>query len=301
MQLLRSHKLSYLCLPQPLNCRQLSSLLSDHGKHIGLLSDTMLRTEALRVYRKLFRQARALKLYDPICGSYVEWRARTKFRDNQHDTSVKKRKAELKTTRKHVRLLGKANGGNLLAMEKVVAYSYGTRGRLKHLLKHRIQKIVASEQTQQQLLGLKGLPAKYDRRPVPLLDTLPKEMQPLVQYCEDHAMQVVASKQPRQVNVLLFAQQHFESTHNGPMLRRRDRLYGRALRGAANPIPNPNPHQEGKAAPVGDEAVVALKSRKKGRIKTGGRRERRDSRCRVPLTVEKFDGTVEEYFSQVKM
>jgi hypothetical protein len=207
--------------------RQMFSSLTDHGKHVGLLSEEMLRKESIRVYRRLFRQARALKSYDSICSSYVIWRTRTRFRTNQHETSPKRRKAELKAARKQLRLLGKANAGNLQALEKVIAYGYGTRGRMKHLLNYRINEIFAT--------GKRNFSDNEKSKAVVKLEALPVEFAPLVCYCEDQAMQIVKGKERSngklntQIDLFIFAEKHFESTRGSEMQRRRRRLYKRAL------------------------------------------------------------------------
>lgn len=235
---------------------------SDHGKHVGLLSDKILSSEARRTYRRLFRQAKAMKKYDVICGSYVEWRARNMFRRNQYETSPKKRKAELKASRKHARLLGKANSGNSQALEKVIAYSYGQRGRVKHLLQYRINDIIVSggHKTRQLLPRAAN---KDTNSTLNTLETLPAEMLPLLRYCEDEAWRRVRSRdeqeselesgvgagkgagaeerereqeQEERVRQKLtviskwdFAKQHLEATSKDEVSRRRRRLYEKAL------------------------------------------------------------------------
>ena len=232
---------------------------SDHGKHVGLLSDKILSSEARRIYRRLFRQAKAMKKYDVICGSYVEWRARNMFRRNQYETSPKKRKAELKASRKHARLLGKANSGNSQALEKVIAYSYGQRGRVKHLLQYRINDIIVSggHKTRQLLPRAAN---KDTNSTLNTLETLPAEMLPLLRYCEDEAWRRVRSRDEQEselesgeragererererereervrqkltvISKWDFAKQHLEATSKDEVSRRRRRLYEKALR-----------------------------------------------------------------------
>jgi len=200
-----------------------------------------------------------MKKYDVICGSYVEWRARNMFRRNQYETSPKKRKAELKASRKHARLLGKANSGNSQALEKVIAYSYGQRGRVKHLLQYRINDIIVSggHKTRQLLPRAAN---KDTNSTLNTLETLPAEMLPLLRYCEDEAWRRVRSRDEQEselesgeragerererervreervrqkltvISKWDFAKQHLEATSKDEVSRRRRRLYEKALR-----------------------------------------------------------------------
>lgn len=207
---------------------------TDHGKHVGQLSDNMLRTESLRVYRQIFRQARSLKSYDALCGSYVEWRARAMYRRREHETSAKKRKAHVKEARKHLSLLGKANSGHLHALGKVIAYSYGRRGRVKHLLQSRVAEIITSGgHSHSEPEGQETVLPKSNSKALERMNGF--YCKELVIYCEEQACEMVAHMNAnkdnnKSIDLFQFAQQHLEKTKQKTMVRRKKRLYEKTLR-----------------------------------------------------------------------
>ena len=207
---------------------------TDHGRHVGQLSDNMLRTESLRVYRQIFRQARSLKSYDALCGSYVEWRARAMYRRREHETSAKKRKAHVKEARKHLNVLGKANSGHLHALGKVIAYSYGRRGRVKHLLQSRVTEIITSGgRSQSEPKGQQTVLSKSNSKALERMNGF--YCKELVLYCEEQACEMVARMNAnkdnnKSIDLFQFAQQHLEKTTQKAMVRRKRRLYEKTLR-----------------------------------------------------------------------
>ena len=66
-------------------------------------------------------------------------------------------------------------------MEKVIAYSYGTRGKLKHILRHRIQEVKSRRSL--------DLPNRVAMR----FASLPPELAPLLRFCETEALKLVTS------------------------------------------------------------------------------------------------------------
>ena len=167
-----------------------------HGLYGGKLTDKLLRAEARGIYRRLLRQGKIFSKIDPVIGSYVTWRTCTLFRRNEHTTSLSTRKQQLKTARKSVRLLGKAGAGDGQAMEKLIGYSYGSRGRVKHLIEY-----AATGRAE--------------------LNDLPTELWPLVNHYRQHTEKSIA--------LLEFVQHQLETAKGYKWARRQRRMYERAL------------------------------------------------------------------------
>ena len=138
------------------------------------------RQEALRLYRSLLVAARNLRTADDQCGAVVEWFVRERYAKHRHENSSRVR---VRQGRKHLRLLRRAQCTGTKdgerAMEKVIAYSYGTRGKLKHILRHRIQEVKSRRSV--------DLPNRVAMRFV----SLPPELAPLLRFCETEALKLV--------------------------------------------------------------------------------------------------------------
>ena len=140
------------------------------------------RQEALRLYRSLLVAARNLRTADDQCGAVVEWFVRERYAKHRHENSSRVR---VRQGRKHLRLLRRAQCTGTKdgerAMEKVIAYSYGTRGKLKHILRHRIQEVKSRRSL--------DLPNRVAMR----FASLPPELAPLLRFCETEALKLVTS------------------------------------------------------------------------------------------------------------
>ena len=104
----------------------------------------MVRRDAVLLYRQLLVAARALRTVDDQCGAVMAWFVRSRFAKYRPEVSSRLRLQYLRQGRKHLRLLRRAQctgAGGEKAMEKVVAYSYGTRGKLRHILRHRVHEV----------------------------------------------------------------------------------------------------------------------------------------------------------------
>lgn len=144
------------------------------------------RREALQLYRDLLRAAQGLRKVDDQCGAVVAWFVRERFGRYRNETSSRLRLQHLRQGQKNLRVLRRAQctrqESGERAMEKVVAYSYGTRGKLRHILKRRIQEV----KSRRNLEPPKRLTAQ--------VASLPPEVLPLLKYCEAEAMKLVGSR-----------------------------------------------------------------------------------------------------------
>jgi hypothetical protein len=160
-------------------------------------ADAAMRRDAVRLYRRLLVASRALRAADDQCGAVMAWFVRTRFAKYRFEMSSRLRLQYLRQGRKHLRLLqraqcigvgdgsgggggGKEKGKGGRAMEKVIAYSYGTRGKLRHILRHRIHEV----KSRRNVDPPKGMSAQ--------VASLPREVLPLLRYCEAEAMRLVA-------------------------------------------------------------------------------------------------------------
>ena len=135
------------------------------------------------LYRQLLVAARALRTVDDQCGAVMAWFVRSRFAKYRPEVSSRLRLQYLRQGRKHLRLLRRAQctgAGGEKAMEKVVAYSYGTRGKLRHILRHRVHEVKSRRNVE---------PPK---RMSSQVHSLPPAVLPLLRYCEAEALKLVA-------------------------------------------------------------------------------------------------------------
>ncbi len=183
--------------PHLLHNPPLSFTPNPHSPHASRVADALARRESRRIYRGLLRHARALHARDDICGAYVRWRAGELFRKHRHETSARRRQRLIKDGRKHLRLLGRANSGrsrrDRAALQKVVAYAYGARGVVQHILKDKISMVkrTRSLADERRRPGRRA-PTRADPRR--RWEKLPPEMQPLVAHCAEEALAYVLAQ-----------------------------------------------------------------------------------------------------------
>lgn len=101
--------------------------------------------QSIRLYTIALTNAAGRNFSDPIGALYIAFRARERFHRLMHLTSESRITAAVKEARRADRLLGRANGGNPAAIQKVLEHSYGQRGKLKHVLSQVCQRIIVSD------------------------------------------------------------------------------------------------------------------------------------------------------------